>query len=329
VVGIVTVVIACSSVACGSGSSTTEDGDGTPATTEYPSGESGMFVVDPVPEGWAIDRAYTQDKGSGVYYSRGGDEDGSFSVLTFDVDPADPQVAQMRDMMDRGGEGITKVSVDGHDASLMELTDDGRTYGDQIQWFVRPDLVVSVRAPWSSGLDVAALAADAHEVAEPTRAGLVRGTSGGGEAAPPVEALRGTVDGDEWVLSAVLPTDYPVHPVDVRRGCAELTFRGETATTCDGRFAPLDDGHQAVLGGVTFGFGVVADPTGQVQLLQPESTKGPAHPTEAVVLPAAPELTWFVTTFDDVCDRFGLTSRGQSFIVGVPPGYPHRNDCAS
>ena len=55
----------------------------------------------------------------------------------------------------------------------------------------------------------------------------------------------------------------------------------------------------------------------------------PAHPTEAVVLPAAPELTWFVATFDDVCDRFGFTSKGQSFIVGVPPGYPHRNDCAS
>ena len=73
----------------------------------------------------------------------------------------------------------------------------------------------------------------------------------------------------------------------------------------------------------------IADPTGKVELLQPENTQSPAHPTEAVVLPAAPELTWFVTTFDDVCDRFGFTSKGGSFIVGVPPGYPRRNDCAS
>jgi len=324
-------VIVCASAACGSDSTTVLEADGaSTATTEYALGESGMFVVEPVPEGWAIDRAYTQDKGSGVYYAKGGDEDnGSFSILTFNVDPDDPQVVRMREVMDGGKEGITKVTVDGHDAYLMELTDDGRTYGDEIQWFVRPDLVVSVRAPWSSELDVSALAADVHEISEQTRASLVSGTSGGGEPAPPVEALRGTVDNDEWVLSAVLPTDYPVQPIDTRRGCAVLTFRDETATTCDGTFAPLDDGHQAVLGGVTFGFGVVADPTGQVQLLQPENTQSPAHPTEAVVLPGAPELTWFVTTFDDVCDRFGFTSKGQSFIVGVPPGYPHRNDCAS
>ena len=108
-----------------------------------------------------------------------------------------------------------------------------------------------------------------------------------------------------------------------------LSFRGETATTCKERFTTLNDAHQLILGGVNFGFGVVGDGGGEVVLAQPENYESPPHPTDAVVLPGAPDLTWFVATFAEVCDRFGLSLGGETVLVGVPPGYPHRNDCAS
>jgi hypothetical protein len=327
-----TVVFGCLLAGCGSGSSGDASGGTTvvepTSATMYEPGDSGMFVIEPVPEGWAIDRAYTQDKGSGIYYARGGDDDIIFSILTFDVDPADPQVVQARQAMEDGENGTTRVEVDGHAAYRMPLTDDGRTYGEQIQWFARPGLVVAVQAPWESELDVVVLAEGVHEISASDRDTLVVATTGGGDAAPPVEAMRGMVEGDEWVLNAILPAGYPLRPIDERRGCAVLSFRGETATTCEDRFTTLNDATQVILGGVNFGFGVVGDGGGEVQLRQPESGS-PSHPTEAVVLPAAPDLTWFVATFDDVCDRFGLAANGESVIVGVPPGYPHRNDCAS
>jgi hypothetical protein len=329
---IATVLFGCLAAGCASDNGDVATGDATTSgpteDTVYAPGDSGMFVVEPVPEGWGIDRAYVQDKGRGVYYAKGGDDDITFSVLTFNVDPADPQVALMRQAMENGENGVTPIEVDGHDAYRGPLTDDGRTYGDQIQWFARPDLVVSVQAPWESELDVVTLADDVHEISASARDTLVAATTGGGERGTPIEALRGTVDGDEWVLNAILPTDYPLQPIDQRRGCGVLSFRGETATTCSDEFTTLDDATQVFLGGVNFGFGVIGDGSGQVHLLQPRQGS-PSHPAVAVVLPAAPDLTWFVATFADVCDRVGLAGNGESVIVGAPPGYPHRNDCSS
>jgi hypothetical protein len=325
------VTFGCLVAGCSSGTGDAASGEATTAevtgVTVYEPGDSGMFVIEPVPEGWGVDRAYTQDSGSGVYYAKGGDDDITFSILTFDVDPADPQVVQARQALENGDNG-TAVVVDGHDAYQMPLTDDGRTYGEQVQWFARHDLVVAVQAPWESELDVVALAEGVHEISLPARDTLVVATSGGGEAAPPVKVMRGTVDGEEWVLNAILPVDYPLQPIDERRGCAVLSFRGETATTCEDRFSTLNDATQVIIGGVNFGFGVVGDGSGEVQLLQPESGS-PSQPSDSTVLPAAPDLTWFVATFADVCDRFGLAANGESVIVGVPPGYPHRNDCTS
>ena len=325
----VLVVATCLTAACtGSTGDTQTTADPTDATI-YEPGDSGMFVVEPVPAGWAIDRAYEQEKGSGVYYAKGGDEDVSFSVLTFTVDPADPEIEAMRRAMEEG-DGITPVEVAGHTAYRSPLTDDGKTYGDQVVWFARPELAVSVQVPWSSDVDVEALAASVHEISVPARDALVQATSGGGIPGSPVEALRGTVDGDEWVLSATLPATYPLTPVDDRRGCAVLSFRGESATTCDGRFTTLDNGTQAVVGGVDFVFGVVGGGEGtDVVLRQPENRDAPSIAPQTTVLPAAPGLTWFVTTFDDVCDRYAVSTGGGSIPLAVPAGHPHRNDCAA
>ena len=180
---------------CGSGSGDTATGDTTTTeatvepthTTVYATGDSGMFVVEPVPEGWGINQAYTHDDGSGVYYAKGGDDDIAFSVLTFVVDPADPQVVLARQAMEDGESGITPIVVHGHEAYRMPLTDDGRTLGDQMQWFARPDLVVSVRAPWVSGLDVTTLAGEVHEISVASRDTLVVATTGGGRPGRPSE----------------------------------------------------------------------------------------------------------------------------------------------
>jgi hypothetical protein len=334
VVGLVGLATACSGDSGNrvAGGSTTTAPTGSPT---YARGDSGMFVVDPVPTGWAIDRAYSQDDGSGVYYAEGGDDDAGFWILTSVVDPADPAVVQGRQAIEDGEDGATRVEVDGHDAYRMPLRGDGRIYGEQILWFARPDLVVMVQVPSDGDVDAAVdveeIAADVHEVSKEVRDGLVRGTNGGGEPGPPIEALRGTVAGDEWVLSAVLPLDYPLDPQDDRRGCAVLTYRDERATTCEGAegFDALDDASQVLLGGVNFGYGVIGDSSGVVQIRLPERSGIPPLPSVAGVLPEAPELTWFVATFAEVCDRFAQASNGESAIMAAPPGHPHRNDCTS
>ena len=334
VVAVAVAVLVPLAAGCGSSGSEVGSSDEAPAPTSFPPGTSGAFVVDPAPEGWQIERANADVDNWYVYYSRPDDRDRTFSVLSFAIDPSDPQYEEWRrHVAEGGGEtgGVATVSVGGHEAYLGPLRDDGRTYGDQVTWFPRPDLAVQVGVPFDSGLDVVEVANDAHEIDGAAFTSLVEATSGGGQPGPRLEALRGEIDGDEWVLTAVLPEGYPVEPIDLRRGCAELTYRGESATTCGdlgGRtFTPLDEGRQAILGDVVFVFGVIGDGNGDVVVGQPERPDGTWQQATAAVLPEAPDLTWFVTTYDDVCDRLA-GSDGELLGIVVPDGYPHRNDCA-
>ncbi len=321
--------------ACGSADGGEADGRGDdPAdatgTTAFAAGTSGAFAVTPVPEGFEVARAYRSDDQRALVYAVDGDEDeATFTVASSPVDPSSPELQRARELAREGAtEGVTTVEVHGHEGYRGPLTDEGQVYGDLLVWFERPDLAVEIRAPFSSGVDVEELAARTYEISEEAFDQLVLGTTGGGGTGAPVEALRGQVDGDTWVLTAVPPEGYPTRSVDRRVGCAQLSFRGESATTCSSRVSVLSDAREAMLGGVNFMFGVLADGGGEVVITQPENLRGTPVRADAVVLPSIPDRTWFVASFAEVCDRVATSSGGEMTTAAVPAGHPHRNTCS-
>jgi hypothetical protein len=316
--------------ACGStdGPAGAED---PPPATELAPGDSGAFALATVPEGYAIARAYADRESDrkSINYLQGGDEDLPGWTIAAGSWPEDqPPFAELMRMAkdhDESGE-MDEVEVHGRTAHLGPYTSDGQVVGSSVVWEERPGYVVELRVSDGAGVDPVALADDTYEISDEAFEALRVGTTGvGSTPGARIDAVTGTVDGDPYVLTAVLPDGYPVEPIDVRAGCAELTFRGETATTCTDQFAfaPLDDSSQAVLGGVSFAFGVFRDGLGEVLIAPIESPAGPWERTNAAVVAEAPELTWFVASFPQVCDRSAFSKSGSNQGIGVPPGYPH------
>ena len=316
--------------ACGTAGGGADDEVSSTASTELEPGESGAFAVVTVPEGFAIARAYADresDRKSINYLQHGDDDLPGWTIAAASWPEDQPPFAELYQMAkDRGDvEGIVETEVRGHKGYVGPYTDDGRTVGSSVIWEERPGYVVEIRISDGAGVDPVELANDTYEISADAFEALRAGTSGGGVPGPRIEAVTGTVDGDPYVLTAVLPEGYPVQPIDLRAGCAELAFRGETATICDDQFAfaPLDDAGQAVLGGVNFAYGVFRDGLGEVLIAPIETPQGPWEPAHAAVVPEAPDLTWFVLSFPRVCDRSAFSKSGSNQGIVVPPGYPH------
>ena len=317
---------------CGStGGKTAEDVPST-ASTELPSGNSGAFAVDPVPDGFSIDRAYTDtatDRKSIEYLQHGDDDLPSFTIAAWSWPDDQPPFADLVQNATVPGstDQPAKAEVRGHSAYIAPMTDEGREYGSSVIWEERPGYVVELSVMDGTGIDPVELANDTYEISAEAFESVRLGTNAGSAPGAHVTAVTGTVDGDPYVLTAILPERYPVEPVDHRGGCAELTFRGETASTCASNallaFAPIDAARQAMLGGVDFGFGVFRDGTGDVRIAPVETPEGPWEQANAAVVPEAPHLTWFVLSFPRVCDRVALSKSATTQSVGVPTGYPH------
>ena len=316
--------------ACGVDGSGAADEAQATTSTELAPDNSGAFVVATPPEGFAVARAY-YDKVSDrkvVSYLQHGDEDLPGWTIAAGLWPEDlPKFAEfVQESMDRGGDyAVVETEVRGHIAYVGPFADDGRVVGSGVAWEERPGYVVDIRIFDGTGVDPIELANDTYEISDAAFESLRVGTGGGGSPGPRIEAVSGSVDGDPYVLKAVLPEGYPVEPIDLRAGCAELVFRGETATTCNDRqaFAALDDAGQAVLGGVSFAFGVFRDGLGEVAIALIETPQGPWEPANAGVVAEAPDLTWFVLSFPRVCDRSAISKSGNNQGIVVPPGYPH------
>jgi hypothetical protein len=293
-------------------------------------GSSGAFAVRDLPDGFEIARA-DADETSGwrsLTYEQGGDDD--LPGWTISAGPLAEAEQRFDEIVERarqqgGDHAFEEVEVRGLPAYLGPSTDDGRVIGSSIVWEERPGLVVEVRVRDGAGVDPVDLASRTYEISDAAFGALVTGTNSGGVAGARIEAVTGDVDGDRYVLTAVLPDGYPVEPIDRRAGCMELAYRGETATTCDDQmaFGTLDDAAQAVLGGVNFAFGVFRDGSAEVVVAPVETPAGPWEAALASVVPEAPELTWFVLSFPEVCDRDAVSGGGLNQGIGVPPGYPH------
>ena len=317
--------------ACGSGGGETAEDVSSTASTELASGDSGAFAVAPVPDGFSIDRAYTDrdtDRKSIEYLQHGDDDLPTFTIAAWSW-PDDQPFADMVQTAKVAGSADEPAEADvrGHAAYVGPMTDEGRAYGTSVMWEERPGYLVELRVMDGTGVDPVELANTTYEISAESFDSLRLGTNAGSAPGAHVTVITGTVDGDRYVLTEILPERYPVAPVDHRAGCAELTFRGETASTCDSNallvFAPIDAARQAMLGGVDFGFGVFRDETGDVRIAPVETPEGPWEQTNAAVVPEAPHLTWFVLSFPRVCDRVALSKSASTQPVGVPAGYPH------
>ena len=308
-----------------------------PTLGELPAGESGAFALADVPDGFEIDKAYDrasdrpEDDRRSISYVTTDDDEGPGWTITARPWPDDqPPFDELyeRAIDEDPSASIGQVEVRGHAGYLTDDVSDGQVIGTAVAWEERPGLVVDVRVSDQAGVDALDLAQQTYEISSDVFRALVVGTTGGGEPGARLEAVTGTVDGDPYVLTAVLPEGYPLEPIDRRAGCLELEYRGETASSCDERmpFPPLDDADQAVLGGVSFGYGVFRDGLGEVSVSPVESPDGPWVPATTAVLDQAPDLTWWVLPFDRVCDRTAISKSARIQPVGVPPGYP-RSSC--
>jgi hypothetical protein len=316
--------------ACGSAGAGAAKTAGSTASTELAQGDSGAFAVATVPDGFEIARAFadrTSDRKSINYLQHGDDKLPGWTVAAGSWPADQPSLKDLLAMAkDRGqADRIEEADVRGHTAYVSPFTDDGKVVGSMIIWEERPGYAVEIRVFDGAGVTPVDLANDTYEISADAFESLKLGTSGGGVPGARIEAVRGAVDGDPYVLTAVLPVGYPVQPIENRAGCAELTFRGETATTCNDQFAfaPIDDGGQAVLGGVNFAFGFFRDGLGEVIIAPIETPQGPWEQSNAAVVTQAPNLTWFVHPFPRVCDRSALSKSGKNQGIGVPAGYPH------
>lgn len=326
------IVLGLAAPGCGS-DATPAGGPKTTPSTEFEPGDSGAFAVADLPAGYQVDRAYVDRESDqkSISYHLNGDEDQPGWTISAATWPEDqPSFDEVFAVVEERGEeeGLKQVEVHGHRAYVGPWTSDGMVVGTQIFWEERPGFDVGISISDDTGVDPVALAESTYEISQAAFESLKVGTTGGGTPGVRVQAVTGEVDGDSYVLTAVLPEGYPLRPIDRRAGCVELTYRGETASTCDRpyAFATIDDARQAVLGGVSFAFGVFHDGSGEVLIAPIETPAGPWEPADAAVVPEAPELTWFALSFPRVCDRSAFSKGGANQGVGVPEGYP-RSRC--
>jgi hypothetical protein len=128
------------------------------------------------------------------------------------------------------------VRVRGHDATLTTLTDEGEAYGFQVVWNERDDLRIAVdgiNGPTED--ETLKVANDVRGISEAEWQRLVRALSIDTHigrvdpTATPVDVVHGAVDGAEYVLTALVPGDYPLGPEDRRLDCFRLAFKGAMA----------------------------------------------------------------------------------------------------
>lgn len=160
------------------------------------------------------------------------------------------------------GRDEEKITVRGHPGVLRTVMGEGGT-GHAIAWREPGGTVLAVLADRS--VSDSALRRVADGVRPVSRARwqrLVRATSPEARIGRPssdmerVTVTRGRHRDRPWVLTALLPRDYPLGPEDRRAACYELAYRGEgsTGTAC------TEHPSWARVGGAIFVFGE-ADPS--------------------------------------------------------------------
>jgi hypothetical protein len=195
-----------------------------------------------------------------------------------------------------GGRDPRSVKVRGHDATLVTLTDEGQEYGFSVFWDERSDLRIVVEG--SNGpteQQTLAVAEDVHSISTADWQTLLVEFSLDthvGQTDPnarAVEALGGTVDGDDYVLTALVPSGYPLGEADRRLDCFHLSFGGETTKD----YCP---GHPvwARVGGRIFVFGDVAPDVTNVRISALNGSTFDPFMVDTVAMSSGPPTSFYV-----------------------------------
>jgi hypothetical protein len=213
----------------------------------------------------------------------------------------------------------------------MELTDEGRPSGFAVSWPQAPGRWIRVEG--LSDLDreqVLSVARDLQPVGDQEWDRLRRALSIDtkvGKADPeatPVDVVTGTVDGETYTLTALVPSGYPLGPEDQRLTCYRLTFRGASSgDKCD------THPWRMRIGGHVFVFGP-ADPSTQEVTIGPYRDLADAPftvPTELVG--QGPPTAFYVAPLDDARCYMTITPASDRNLgdIGPLPADPDQAAC--
>jgi hypothetical protein len=169
---------------CGSNGGETAENVPSTASTELASGDSGVFAVAPVPDGFSIDRAYTDtdtDRKSIEYLQHGDDDLPSFTIAAWSWPDDQPPFADLVQNAKVPGSTDEPAGADvrGHAAAVGPMTDEGRAYGSSVIWEERPGYLVELRVMDGTGIDPVELANDTYEISPEVFESLRLGTNAG------------------------------------------------------------------------------------------------------------------------------------------------------
>jgi hypothetical protein len=260
--------------------------DATTTIQQPASNVARAWVAGTLPDGYSIVSADERAGIRRVGYAPNG-EDEYRVAITVTTPTSDPLTR---------GRDPRSVKVRGHDATISVLTDEGHAYGFAVVWDERVDLRVEVDgANGPTEAETLTVAGNVRGITEPdwqrlllelsvdTHVGRVDPT------ATPLDVVLGSVAGDEYVLTALLPGGYPLGPEDRRLDCFHLAFRA--STTAD--FCP---GHPiwARVAGQLFVFGDVSADTARVEITASYGSSFPAFTVDAVAPPQGPSTRFYV-----------------------------------
>jgi hypothetical protein len=311
--------VAVLSIAAGCGSSGTTDVGS--SSSSGSSGSSGATVDPATAAGWVA--GALPDSFGPVLLT----EDADRSTISYA--PADAEydlydsplrvtTTARDDLASMPASGAETVDVNGHDATVLTLTDDGRAYGFAVVWQQAPGRWLRVEGLDDLSRDeVVAIARDLRPVDAAEWDRLRRALSIDtriGEADPdatPVEVLSGAVDGETWTLTALIPSGYPLGPEDQRRDCYRLTFRGESSgDKCD------DHPWWMRLGGQIFVFGPAAPDTDEVTIGPYQDLPDEPFSVATATIDQGPPTAFYVAPLPD----------GRCYVTITPASDPNLGD---
>ncbi|MGZ4727178.1 MAG: hypothetical protein ACXWB2_05630 [Acidimicrobiales bacterium] len=328
VVVVVAVTLLAGAVACGSSGTTASDvgtSDGGPEGTTIDPATAAYWVAGDLPDSFGPVLLTEDANGSIIYYAPAGtDQDLYDSPLRVILTTTDP-------MASTGHTDAEPVDVDDHDATLAQLSDEGRPSGFAVSWQQAPGRWLMVEGLSELSRDeVMAVARDLRPVDaaewDRLRRALSIDTKVGkpDPAATPVDVISDTIDGETYTLTALIPSGYPLGADDQRRTCYRLTFRGASSgDRCDTHPWWMR------IGGHLFVFGPADPGTDEVTIGPYRNQVDEPFTVPTALVDQGPPTAFYVAPLDDGRCYVTITPASDRNLgdIGPLPGDPEQAAC--
>ena len=279
-------------LSCGSGAARTG------STASSPVADARAWVAGRLPSGFEIVSADER----GGFRRAGYAPQSTFNCVTCDreyeiaIEVSSPTVPRAP-----RGRDARPVQVRGHEATLSTLTDEGQDYGFEVVWDERSDVRLAVEGSnGPSEEDTLAVAEDVRAISEADWQRLVRELSLETHAgrvdptATAVDVVRGSTGGAEYVLTVLVPGDYPLGPEDRRLDCFRLSYQDATTKAqCPGH--PIWER----VGGQLFVFGDVPPDIDKVRVSPSYGSSFAVFTVDSVAAPFGPATRFYVAALPE------------------------------